>query len=183
MRHGRRVSHKLAIFFLALAIVIPTQVMAAPAQPASAAPKSFSKTVAPVVTGTARAGFWLSATVKAWTPGRTTTTYQWNRNGKPISGARSARYLVTPADVSSTLTVTVTGGRSGLSSTKVTSAKSKLVAYKNCTELTKKYPHGVGRTGAIDNAKKKVLNFTRNNAIYNANVVSDRDKDGIACER
>jgi hypothetical protein len=183
MRHGRRVSHKLAIFLLAVAIIVPTQVMAAPATSTSAAAKSFSKTVAPVITGTARVNFVLGATVKAWSPGRTSTTYQWKRNGTPIPGARSARYTVTSADVSKTITVTVVGARSGYKSLAVTSAKTKLVAFKNCTELNKVYRHGVGRTGAVDNAKKKVTAFTRNTAIYTANTISDRDKDGIACEK
>ncbi len=51
--------------------------------------------------------------------------------------------------------------------------------FKNCTELRKVYPNGVaksaktaGQTGATVNAK-----------VYAENVASDRDKDGIACER
>jgi hypothetical protein len=51
--------------------------------------------------------------------------------------------------------------------------------FKNCTELRKVYPNGVaksaqaaGQTGAVVNPK-----------IYSANASSDRDKDGIACEK
>lgn len=183
MRHGRRVSHKLAIFLLALAIVIPTQVMAAPAAPAVAATKSFTKASAPQITGTAKVGGVLTAKVAAWSPARTSTTYQWKRNGTPIAGARAAKYKATAADMNKTLTVTVTGGRSGVKSTSVTSVKTTAVGFANCTELNKKYPHGVGRTIAVDNAKKKVTNFKKDNALYAANAFSDRDKDGIACEK
>jgi hypothetical protein len=57
-------------------------------------------------------------------------------------------------------------------------------AYKNCTALNKVYKHGVGRTNAKDRTSgKPVRNFTRNNAVYNLNTKSDRDKDGIACEK
>ena len=58
--------------------------------------------------------------------------------------------------------------------------------YANCTALNKKYPHGVGRTGARDHVSgrtKPVTNFTRNNAVYTANSGRDRDKDRIACEK
>ena len=51
--------------------------------------------------------------------------------------------------------------------------------FKNCTELRKVYPSGVaksaksaGQTGAVVNAK-----------IYTENKASDRDKDGVACEK
>lgn len=58
--------------------------------------------------------------------------------------------------------------------------------YKNCTELNKVYKHGVGLPGARDKVRgktKPVTNFTKNKAVYNANKKSDRDKDGIACEK
>ncbi|MGO3886638.1 MAG: excalibur calcium-binding domain-containing protein [Mycetocola sp.] len=65
-------------------------------------------------------------------------------------------------------------------------AKKKVTVYKNCTALNKKYPHGVGLKKAKDKVKgktKPVTNFTRNDAVYKANKKSDRDKDGIACEK
>lgn len=54
--------------------------------------------------------------------------------------------------------------------------------YKNCTALVKVYPHGVGKSGAHDKGGD-VTNFTRDNKTYAKNKKSDRDKDGIACER
>lgn len=58
--------------------------------------------------------------------------------------------------------------------------------YKNCTALNKVYRHGVGKPGAHDKVKghtKKVTNFKRSAGLYKANKKSDRDKDGIACEK
>jgi len=54
--------------------------------------------------------------------------------------------------------------------------------YANCAALNKVYPHGVGRTGAVD-AGGEVTKFTRDNATYALNTESDRDKDKIACEK
>lgn len=58
--------------------------------------------------------------------------------------------------------------------------------YKNCTAINKHYPHGVGKSGAHDHVSgtsKPVTNFTRSTATYNANKKSDRDHDGISCEK
>jgi hypothetical protein len=60
--------------------------------------------------------------------------------------------------------------------------------YKNCTNLNKKYPHGVGRVGARDKTSgTPVTTFKRSTLIYRRamsyNRGLDRDKDGIACEQ
>ena len=60
--------------------------------------------------------------------------------------------------------------------------------HDNCTELNKKWPHGVGRKGARDRTSgTPVTNFTRNTKAYrraeNHNGTLDRDNDGIACEK
>ena len=55
--------------------------------------------------------------------------------------------------------------------------------FKNCTELNKVYPGGVALPGAI-NAGGITKNEPKyNKALYNANKKSDRDGDGIACEK
>jgi len=57
-------------------------------------------------------------------------------------------------------------------------------AYKNCTQLQKAYPHGVGKPGAKDKTSgTPVKNFTVDKKVYQLNTKSDRDKDGIACEK
>ena len=58
--------------------------------------------------------------------------------------------------------------------------------YKNCTVLNKHYPHGVGKPGAVDHVSgstQRVTNFHRSKPLYKANKKSDRDGDGIACEK
>ena len=56
--------------------------------------------------------------------------------------------------------------------------------FRNCTALNKVYPHGVGRVGARDKTSgTPVRNFKRSNLLYRQNMKSDRDKDGIACEK
>jgi hypothetical protein len=60
--------------------------------------------------------------------------------------------------------------------------------YKNCTNLNKKYPHGVGKLGARDKTSgTRVTTFKRSTLIYRRamsyNRGLDRDKDGIACEK
>ena len=58
--------------------------------------------------------------------------------------------------------------------------------HDNCTNLNKKWPHGVGKSGAVDSGGS-VTNFTRNTAAYKKadrhNGTLDRDNDGIACEK
>jgi hypothetical protein len=60
--------------------------------------------------------------------------------------------------------------------------------YKNCTNLNKKYPHGLGRMGARDQTSgTPVTNFKRSTKLYKLamsyNRGLDRDKDGVACEK
>lgn len=56
--------------------------------------------------------------------------------------------------------------------------------FSNCTAMNKAYPHGVGRPGAVDRTSgTRVTTFKRDAALYAANSGSDRDKDGIACEK
>ncbi|QYF91027.1 excalibur calcium-binding domain-containing protein [Arthrobacter sp. PAMC25284] len=67
-------------------------------------------------------------------------------------------------------------------------------SYKNCAELNKVYPHGVGKSGARDRTSgKPVTNFKVSNTLYSYNDGGakrhlgerdlDRDNDGIACEK
>ena len=63
------------------------------------------------------------------------------------------------------------------------SSHAAVKVFKNCTELNKVYPGGVALPGAVNagGATKKEPKYDK--ALYNANKKSDRDKDGIACER
>jgi hypothetical protein len=60
--------------------------------------------------------------------------------------------------------------------------------HDNCTELQKKWPHGVGTAKAVDRTSgKRVTSFTRNTKAYWAaeshNGTLDADNDRIACEK
>jgi hypothetical protein len=71
------------------------------------------------------------------------------------------------------------GLMTGFPSTSNAAAKK----FKNCTELNKVYPGGVALPGAVNagGATKKEPKYDK--ALYTANKKSDRDKDGIACEK
>jgi len=60
--------------------------------------------------------------------------------------------------------------------------------YRNCTNLNKRYPHGIGKRLARDKTSDEpVRNFRRSTPLYltamSYNRGLDRDKDGIACEK
>lgn len=71
----------------------------------------------------------------------------------------------------------------------VAPAAEAAVSYRNCTELQKTYPHGVGRAGASDRVSSgtPVTTWRRDTAAYDrairANAGLDRDKDKVACEK
>jgi hypothetical protein len=54
--------------------------------------------------------------------------------------------------------------------------------YANCTELHKDYRGGVARPGAVNQGGATKYKPHYDDALYEANRKSDRDKDGIACE-
>jgi hypothetical protein len=62
-------------------------------------------------------------------------------------------------------------------------AAERATTYKNCTELNKVYKGGVAKVGAKNIGGKTNYKPFYNNELYKANSGSDRDKDGIACER
>ena len=71
----------------------------------------------------------------------------------------------------------------GLAFSVAPSSHAAAKVFKNCTALNKVYPGGVALPGAINagGVTKKEPKYDK--ALYNANKKSDRDKDGIACEK
>jgi Excalibur calcium-binding domain len=56
--------------------------------------------------------------------------------------------------------------------------------YSNCAALNRAYAHGVGRPGARDKTSSEpVTTFKVSRSLYQQNRSSDRDRDGIACEK
>lgn len=64
-----------------------------------------------------------------------------------------------------------------------TSANATAKVFKNCTELNKVYPGGVALPGAVNDGGMTRLAPKFDKKLYEANKKSDRDKDGIACEK
>ena len=62
-------------------------------------------------------------------------------------------------------------------------SQAAVKVFKNCTELNKVYPSGVAMPGAINSGGVTKKTPKYNKALYLANQKSDRDKDGIACEK
>ncbi|WP_193607275.1 excalibur calcium-binding domain-containing protein [Nocardioides lijunqiniae] len=93
-----------------------------------------------------------------------------------------ARHLVALAAVAGLCLAAPATAADSAPSASASVAKAK--TYKNCTALNKVYPHGVGKPNARDKTSgTPVTNFKRSKALYQANTKSDRDKDGIACEK
>jgi hypothetical protein len=72
--------------------------------------------------------------------------------------------------------------------TGVTKPASAPLFYKNCTNLNKRYLHGVGKPRTRDKTSgEPVTNFRRSTKLYlvamSWNKGLDRDEDGIACEK
>jgi hypothetical protein len=63
------------------------------------------------------------------------------------------------------------------------SSQAAVKVFKNCTELNKVYPGGVAMPGAINSGGRIKKSPKYNKPLYLANQKSDRDKDGIACEK
>jgi len=62
-------------------------------------------------------------------------------------------------------------------------AQASAKVFKNCTELNKVYPGGVALPGAVNTGGVTKLTPKFDKKLYEANKKSDRDKDGIACEK
>jgi hypothetical protein len=69
----------------------------------------------------------------------------------------------------------------GLSVIPISQASAK--TFKNCTELNKVYPGGVALPGAVNKGGATKLTPKYDKKLYAVNKKSDRDKDGIACEK
>ena len=91
------------------------------------APLALTAAPVPTVTGTTVSGQKLTAVPGTWGPAPVVLAYQWKRSGVNISGATAATYVLTSGDVGKTITVTVSGSRSGYTTAAKTSAATKAV--------------------------------------------------------
>lgn len=92
----------------------------------SAATAKVATAGTPTVSGTRVVGGTLKAKTGTWTK-KTKFSYQWLRNGVAISKATKSSYKLTSADAGKSITVKVTGKRSGYATVSRTSADAPLV--------------------------------------------------------
>jgi len=71
----------------------------------------------------------------------------------------------------------------GLTVGVIPSTQAAAKMFKNCTELNKVYPGGVALPGAVNSGGVTKKQPKYDKALYSVNKKSDRDKDGIACEK
>ena len=82
---------------------------------------TLSRSPVPTVSGIFQSGKTLTMTVGAWDAG-TRLSYQWYRNGVPITNAVAKTYKLTSADVGKSISVSVTGTKAGYQTITRTSA-------------------------------------------------------------
>ena len=85
------------------------------------------------ISGSPLVGQTLTASAGVTDPATATPAYQWLRNGRPIPGATSARYVVTPADLKATLSARV--GLSNAGYRPITVALAPLTAVRSPSSL------------------------------------------------
>lgn len=84
-----------------------------------------TSTPVPLISGTTKVGKVLSAAAGSWDSG-VTLAYQWSRNGSPVAGATATSYVLSAADLGTSITVRVTGTKPEYTSVSKTSAIAKI---------------------------------------------------------
>ncbi|POH61182.1 carboxypeptidase regulatory-like domain-containing protein [Arthrobacter glacialis] len=77
---------------------------------------------APAITGTKKVGSTLTAVPGTWGPAPVTLKYQWYSSGTAIAGATASSYTLVTLDKGKSLTVKVTGSKTGYTTAAKTSA-------------------------------------------------------------
>jgi hypothetical protein len=107
----------------------------------------------PKVSGTAKIGKTLKVSPGAWGPGKVALSYQWYRGSTAISAATADNYVVRAEDAGSTLTVRVTGKRTGWTLTSRSSAPTGAVAKNTFSSAPAPKVTGTARVGKTLTAK------------------------------
>ncbi|MFC0681734.1 hypothetical protein ACFFGH_28215 [Lysobacter korlensis] len=132
------------------------------------------KTATPRISGTAKAGQTLTVLRGTWGPTPVTLKTQWYRNGVAISGATGSSLKLTTKDAGKSITVKVTGSKSGYSTVSKTSAAKTV--YKPARPADVDCNDFGGNWSAAQAWYKKYYPY------YGDVADLDRDNDGIACD-
>jgi len=138
-------------------------------------------TVAPVVTGQFYVGQLLTTTNGTWSNSPTGYTYQWRKDGVPISGATSNTFLLTIAEVDAyvdcRVTATNVNGSTSTNSNGATVSATPTYAFANLAAL---FNGGAIDGVMIDLTNKDTLFQDANGA---AAVVNNGDPVGLALDQ
>jgi large repetitive protein len=93
-------------------------------------------TVAPAITGDRKVGAYLTASTGTWNGTSLRYSYQWLRNGNPISGATGYRYRLATADAARLISVRVTATRDGHEPGSATSNAVRIAKLDSATATT-----------------------------------------------
>jgi hypothetical protein len=127
--------------FAAGGLGLPAVSTTPPPTPVTARPAS---TMAPIITGTVKAGKVVSCTTGGWLNSPTRFAYQWSRDTTPIVGATRGKYTIQRSDEGLTLTCTVTASNAAGSGRPATS-KGRLVPVpfvRGCPRATGRLSRG-----------------------------------------
>jgi hypothetical protein len=88
--------------------------------------RKLTATPVPTITGTFAAGHTLTANRGTWGPRPVTLSYQWKRDGVPIVGATGKTYLLQSSDAGRSVSVVVTGSKTGYTTVSKGSAAHRI---------------------------------------------------------
>lgn len=91
-------------------------------------------------------GVTITADPGVWGPAPVTLAYQWLRSGVPVEAATASTYALTDSDVGATMSVTVTGSKTGYATATMTSLPTRTVSAPPVT-LTTAVPTITGTLG------------------------------------
>ena len=110
-------------------------------------PAQLTSAPVPTITGTAKVGSTLTAHAGTWGPSPVTLHYQWKAGGAAISGATAATYKVAGPYRGRTITVTVTGTKTGYLTVIRNSAATAAVAAGTLSPTTIPTITGTAKVG------------------------------------
>jgi len=108
--------------------------------------KKFKKTSAKI-SGKQRVGATLKANPGDWGTKKVKYSYQWLRNGKPISKATKSTYKLKSSDMGKRIRVEITGSKKGFSKETKASKQTKKIQGKAFKKVSKPKPTGDVRVG------------------------------------